>query len=139
MNANPEVHGILVQLPLPPQIDEDVILKHIYAHKDVDGLHPLNVAQLANTKTHNRVASDNVNDSFFDSLHYHVACTPQGCIELLDRYNVDIEGIFNDVLLLLYFNNSNNSYNCKQFILYFTIFKHYYYYIRKGSSCDWEV
>lgn len=88
LNSNPAVHGILVQLPLPPHIDEAAVLQHIYAHKDVDGLHPLNVAQLASTKTHN-----NKNKGFsFDDCPFHVACTPQGCIELLDRSGVVIEG-----------------------------------------------
>jgi len=88
LNANPAVHGILVQLPLPPHIDEAAVLQQIYSHKDVDGLHPLNVAQLASTKTHN-----NKNKGFaFAECPFHVACTPQGCIELLDRSGVSIEG-----------------------------------------------
>ena len=65
----------------------------------MDGLHPLNVAALANTKTHANKSSNNdlsnMKVNFFETLNYHVACTPQGCIELLDRYNVTIEGITN--------------------------------------------
>jgi 5,10-methylene-tetrahydrofolate dehydrogenase/methenyl tetrahydrofolate cyclohydrolase len=88
LNADPNVHGILVQLPIPAHLDEHTVLNRISQHKDVDGLHPLNVASLANTKTHapGRAAWA------FDSIDFHVACTPQGCIELLDRSGVVIEG-----------------------------------------------
>lgn len=88
LNANPEVHGILVQLPLPSHIDEGIILERVHPSKDVDGLHPMNSCQLMNTKTHatGRTAW------CFDTLDFSVPCTPQGCIELLDRYNVSIEG-----------------------------------------------
>ena len=88
LNADPAVNGILVQLPLPPHLDEALVLHRILQEKDVDGLHPLNVAQLANTKTHapGRTAWA------FDSIGFHVSCTPQGCIELLDRSGVAIEG-----------------------------------------------
>lgn len=47
LNANEEVHGILVQLPLPDHLDEEVILKAIDVKKDVDGFHPLNIGSLA--------------------------------------------------------------------------------------------
>jgi hypothetical protein len=67
------VNGILVQLPLPPHINEHVILDRIRQDKDVDGLHPLNVAQLANTKTH---AAGRAQWSF-DTIDFHVSCTPQ--------------------------------------------------------------
>lgn len=88
LNSNPLVDGILVQLPLPPHIDEAAVLSRVSQGKDVDGLHPLNVAQLANTKTHGGRSSW----ADFNSLGFHIACTPQGCIELLDRSNVSIEG-----------------------------------------------
>jgi len=52
LDADPTIHGILVQLPLPPHVDEQSVLNCISQEKDVDGLHPLNVANLANTKTH---------------------------------------------------------------------------------------
>lgn len=88
LNADPKVNGILVQLPLPSHIDEHAVLDRISQDKDVDGLHPLNVAQLANTKTHapGRAAWS------FNTIDFHVSCTPQGCIELLDRSGVVIEG-----------------------------------------------
>jgi len=88
LNADPLVNGILVQLPIPPHIDEAAVLHRILPEKDVDGLHPLNVAQLANTKTH----APGRSAWSFDTIGFHVSCTPQGCIELLDRYNVPIEG-----------------------------------------------
>eukprot|EP01036_Dinobryon_divergens_P036550 gene36550-47617_t len=87
LNANPEVHGILVQLPLPSHLDEKVVLDRISQAKDVDGLHPLNVAGLADTKTHGGRGAFT-----FENLDFHVSCTPQGCIELLDRSGVTIEG-----------------------------------------------
>mmetsp|Transcript_21803 Transcript_21803/g.49372 ORF Transcript_21803/g.49372 Transcript_21803/m.49372 type:complete len:313 (+) Transcript_21803:82-1020(+) len=88
LNADPRVNGILVQLPIPPHIDEPTVLNAIQQDKDVDGLHPLNVAQLANTKTH----APGRSAWSFDNINFHVSCTPQGCIELLDRHGVVIEG-----------------------------------------------
>ena len=72
-SIDPAVNGILVQLPLPPHINERFVLDRIRQDKDVDGLHPLNVAQLANTKTHapGRTAWS------FDAIDFHVSCTPQ--------------------------------------------------------------
>jgi len=88
LNADPAVNGILVQLPLPTHINEKSILERIAQDKDVDGLHPLNVAQLASTKTHSATKGP----WSFDNIDFHVSCTPQGCIELLDRSGVTIEG-----------------------------------------------
>src|ERR1700750_1782982 len=47
LNRDPQIHGILVQSPPPPQIDEAAIVRTLDPHKDVDGFHPLNVAKLA--------------------------------------------------------------------------------------------
>ena len=74
LNADPDVHGILVQLPLPKGLDEGAIVRRIDPAKDVDGLHPANVAALVMGE---------------EGL---VPCTPAGCIELCDRYGVDLEG-----------------------------------------------
>lgn len=71
---NPDVHGILVQLPLPPHINEQTVIERVAVSKDVDGLHPLNVAKLASTNTH----AAGRGHMTFDSINYHVACTPQG-------------------------------------------------------------
>jgi 5,10-methylene-tetrahydrofolate dehydrogenase/methenyl tetrahydrofolate cyclohydrolase len=76
LNANPEVNGILVQLPLPDHIDEEEILSAISLEKDVDGFHPINIGRLSMKRR----------DPLF------VPCTPRGCIELLDRCDIPIEG-----------------------------------------------
>ncbi|KAL7464022.1 hypothetical protein ACHAXS_004364 [Conticribra weissflogii] len=89
-NDDPAVHGILVQLPLPDRIDEDAVLRAVRPDKDVDGLHPANTARLFSASTHAGAAKLNWRD--FSSLPFHVPCTPQGCIELLDRIGVDVEG-----------------------------------------------
>ncbi|MCZ6512749.1 MAG: bifunctional methylenetetrahydrofolate dehydrogenase/methenyltetrahydrofolate cyclohydrolase FolD [Nitrospinae bacterium] len=74
LNANPEVNGILVQLPLPDHINEHKVLEAIDPKKDVDGFHPVNVGTL--TSGGNALAP----------------CTPAGIIEMLDFYKIDIEG-----------------------------------------------
>ncbi|WP_268544538.1 bifunctional 5,10-methylenetetrahydrofolate dehydrogenase/5,10-methenyltetrahydrofolate cyclohydrolase [Candidatus Nitrosotenuis cloacae] len=74
LNKDHEVHGILVQLPLPKQIDEFETTSRISPLKDVDGLTPHNVGLLSMKKAVLK------------------ACTPSGIIELLDHYNIDIEG-----------------------------------------------
>ncbi len=76
LNGNPDVHGILVQLPLPDHIDDEEVLGAISLEKDVDGFHPLNIGRLSMKRR----------DPLF------VPCTPKGCIELLDRSGVEIEG-----------------------------------------------
>ena len=76
LNANPDVHGILVQLPLPDHIEDEEILGAISLEKDVDGFHPLNIGRLSMKRR----------EPLF------VPCTPKGCIELLDRTGVPIEG-----------------------------------------------
>jgi 5,10-methylene-tetrahydrofolate dehydrogenase/methenyl tetrahydrofolate cyclohydrolase len=76
LNANPEVNGILVQLPLPDHIDDEEILGAIDLEKDVDGFHPINIGRLSMKRR----------DPLF------VPCTPKGCIELLDRSGIEIEG-----------------------------------------------
>ena len=76
LNVDPEVHGILVQLPLPAQIaeDEEEILSHIDPRKDVDGFHPVNVGYLVLGAPGLR------------------PCTPAGCIRMLDYAGIPIEG-----------------------------------------------
>jgi len=89
-NADPLVHGILIQLPLPGHLDENRILNAVLQDKDVDGLHPLNVAALCSTSTH--VGAVTLDWRRMRDIPFHIACTPQGCIELLDRSNISIEG-----------------------------------------------
>lgn len=74
LNCDPEVHGILVQLPLPPHIREEACINAIHPTKDVDGFHPVNVGRLV------------IGEPCF------VPCTPAGIIELLNSYSVQIEG-----------------------------------------------
>ena len=74
LNSNPNVHGILVQLPLPDQIDSEKILQAIDPNKDVDGFHPVNVGKLV------------VGNALL------TPCTPTGIIKLLDYYEIDISG-----------------------------------------------
>ena len=74
LNANPAIHGILVQLPLPKHIDSDMVLKTIDPNKDVDGFHPMNVGALV---TGNPLLRP---------------CTPYGAMKLLEKMGVAIEG-----------------------------------------------
>ena len=74
LNTNKDVHGILVQLPLPDQIDSEKILQAIDPKKDVDGFHPVNVGKLV------------VGNALL------TPCTPTGIIALLDRYDIEISG-----------------------------------------------
>ena len=73
---NPEVHGILVQLPLPDHIDEAAVLAGVPLAKDVDGFHPVNMGLLAQK----------------GSKPHFVPCTPAGCIVLLEESGVTLEG-----------------------------------------------
>ncbi len=72
LNTDSTVHGILVQLPLPGHLDENLIIERIVPYKDVDGLHPINAGKLA---------------SGIEAL---VPCTPKGIVRLLSHYKVPI-------------------------------------------------
>jgi 5,10-methylene-tetrahydrofolate dehydrogenase/methenyl tetrahydrofolate cyclohydrolase len=76
LNADPKVSGILVQLPMPSHIDEERVLSLIDIEKDVDGFSPINIGRLAQK---GRVPT-------------FVPCTPYGCIYLLEKAGVKIEG-----------------------------------------------
>ena len=76
LNADPAIHGILVQLPLPVHMDETEVLDAISAEKDVDGFHPLVIGKLA-MKGRDAVA---------------LPCTPSGVMEMLRRAHVDVKG-----------------------------------------------
>ncbi len=74
LNADPRVHAILLQLPLPAGLDEDEAIAAIAPEKDADGLHPANLGRLlAGTPT-------------------VVPCTPAGCLEILDHYGCELKG-----------------------------------------------
>lgn len=75
LNADPAVDGILVQLPLPPQIDADTVLMAIDPDKDVDGFHPVNAGRLVT------------------GLPGFVPCTPYGCVMLLKDQLGDLAGL----------------------------------------------
>jgi methylenetetrahydrofolate dehydrogenase (NADP+)/methenyltetrahydrofolate cyclohydrolase len=74
LNADNNVDGILVQLPLPAQVDSKRVLESVDPAKDVDGFHPMNLGKLVSNRP---------------GL---VACTPAGCMEILRRHNIPVEG-----------------------------------------------
>jgi methylenetetrahydrofolate dehydrogenase (NADP+)/methenyltetrahydrofolate cyclohydrolase len=74
MNENSNINGILVQLPLPPHINQTKILEAIDPKKDVDGFHPFNIGRLVLNL-----------DSF-------VPCTPLGVMEIFDEYKIELQG-----------------------------------------------
>lgn len=74
LNADDQIHGILVQLPLPKQINENRILMAIDPSKDVDGFHPINMGKL------------------FIGQPDRIPCTPYGIMKMLDHYGVELEG-----------------------------------------------
>jgi methylenetetrahydrofolate dehydrogenase (NADP+) / methenyltetrahydrofolate cyclohydrolase len=74
LNADGNVDGILVQLPLPSQVDSKRVLEEVDPAKDVDGFHPVNMGKLVSNRP---------------GL---VACTPAGCVEILRRYKIPVEG-----------------------------------------------
>ncbi|WP_050180809.1 bifunctional methylenetetrahydrofolate dehydrogenase/methenyltetrahydrofolate cyclohydrolase FolD [Domibacillus robiginosus] len=74
LNRDKNIHGILVQLPLPKHISEDKVIDAISPEKDVDGFHPVNVGKMVIGK-----------DSFY-------SCTPYGIIKMLEKENISLEG-----------------------------------------------
>lgn len=74
LNANADIDGFIVQLPLPRHIDEQKVIEAIDYRKDVDGFHPINVGRMA------------------IGLPAFVSATPKGILELLRRYNVETSG-----------------------------------------------
>ena len=75
LNADERIHGILVQSPPPPHIDEEAVILNIDPRKDVDGFHPANVAKLV-----------------LEDEEGFVPCTPLGCMELLKAYGIETAG-----------------------------------------------
>lgn len=74
LNQDDTIHGILVQLPLPDHIDENLVIQAIDPDKDVDGFHPINVGKLV------------------IGQETYISCTPYGIVELLKRSNIDVAG-----------------------------------------------
>ncbi|RRJ87526.1 bifunctional methylenetetrahydrofolate dehydrogenase/methenyltetrahydrofolate cyclohydrolase [Gulosibacter macacae] len=78
LNADPACTGYILQLPLPKHIDQDAVIERIDPAKDADGLHPMNLGRLVlNAKT---------------PIHSPLPCTPRGCIELLQRNGISLDG-----------------------------------------------
>lgn len=73
-NQDPDFHGILVQLPLPKQIDEEKVLLAIRPEKDVDGFHPINLGKL------------------FAGVPDRIPCTPCGIMKMFEAYDIPLEG-----------------------------------------------
>ncbi len=82
LNRDPSVHGIIVQLPLPKNIDPEPIIRLIDPKKDADGLHPFNQGLIGRLKSWDEIQSSGI----------PIPCTPAGVIELLLRTKVKIEG-----------------------------------------------
>ena len=78
LNKNEDVNGILVQLPLPTNINEQIILDSIHPNKDADGFHPLNVGKLSISKSNNQ--------------NVLIPCTPLGCLIMLQDEGIDLSG-----------------------------------------------
>jgi 5,10-methylene-tetrahydrofolate dehydrogenase/methenyl tetrahydrofolate cyclohydrolase len=76
LNADPNVNGILVQLPLPKHLDEEAVLNSIDLEKDVDGFHPVNIGRLA----------------MKGRKPLFIPCTPAGCMVLLERSGIQTKG-----------------------------------------------
>jgi methylenetetrahydrofolate dehydrogenase (NADP+) / methenyltetrahydrofolate cyclohydrolase len=74
LSADPAVHGILLQLPLPGDLDGEAAVMHIAPSKDADGLHPVNLGNLILDRAGLR------------------PCTPSGCLRILDHYGIETEG-----------------------------------------------
>ncbi|TAM44157.1 MAG: bifunctional methylenetetrahydrofolate dehydrogenase/methenyltetrahydrofolate cyclohydrolase FolD [Gammaproteobacteria bacterium] len=74
LNANPDVDGILIQLPLPAQIDQTTVIERIHPSKDVDGFHPYNIGRLAQRMPRLR------------------PCTPRGVMRMLETIGEDLRG-----------------------------------------------
>ncbi len=76
INEDPEIHGLIVQLPLPEKFNSPKIMQTISPQKDVDGLHPLNLGKL-----------------FCDIEGGFVPCTPKGCIKIIHSVQRDLKGL----------------------------------------------
>jgi methylenetetrahydrofolate dehydrogenase (NADP+) / methenyltetrahydrofolate cyclohydrolase len=74
LNNDPSIDGILVQLPLPPQVDTSRVIQAVAPEKDVDGFHPCNIGLL------------------YAGTPRFAPCTPKGIITLLDEYNIPLQG-----------------------------------------------
>ena len=76
LNEDKDVDGILIQLPLPVHFNKDKLLQEISYEKDVDGFHTINAGKLFQNRDINIIP-----------------CTPQGCIDMIDYYDINVEGL----------------------------------------------
>lgn len=74
VNENPDMDGLIVQLPLPNHISADRVMETINPAKDVDGFHPINIGRMAK------------------GLPAYISATPQGVLEMIKRYNIETSG-----------------------------------------------
>ena len=82
LNADPKVHGILVQLPLPSQVDSESVLEAVDPEKDADGFHPTNLGRLFSCKDMKEVYARNI----------PIPCTPLGCMVLIEKTGISLAG-----------------------------------------------
>jgi methylenetetrahydrofolate dehydrogenase (NADP+)/methenyltetrahydrofolate cyclohydrolase len=74
LNQNPKINGVLVQLPLPKNLNQNKVINSLSPEKDVDGLHPLNLGKLSSNQS------------------TIIPCTPKAIIKVLDFFNIDLQG-----------------------------------------------
>ena len=85
LNHDGKVHGILVQLPLPAQINTDKVLAAISPEKDADGFHPMNMGRLLAAKDFRAIEES--------TIPIPIPCTPRGCMEFIKRTGVPVSGL----------------------------------------------
>lgn len=82
LNVDPKVHGMLIQLPLPPQVDSERVLQSVDPHKDADGFHPANLGRLFAAKDIREIRN----------MGLPIPCTPLGCLVLIERTGISMAG-----------------------------------------------
>lgn len=82
LNADPKVHGMLIQLPLPPQVDADRVLEAVDPAKDADGFHPANLGRLFSCKDMREIYARSI----------PIPCTPLGCLVLINKTGINPAG-----------------------------------------------
>ncbi len=82
LNRDPKVHGMLIQLPLPPQVDSEKVLMSVAPGKDADGFHPTNLGRMFAAKDRREI----------DKLGIPIPCTPLGCMVLIEKTGISLAG-----------------------------------------------
>jgi len=83
LNHDPAVHGIIIQLPLPPQLNAERLINSLDPRKDADGLHPANQGKLYRAKTWKEIEDGDLS----------IPCTPFGVIKLIQHYKIPVAGL----------------------------------------------